>query len=248
MSANPPVTINLSHYNVAISMTGVLDAALKDLKIVLSDAIKHSDNNTAITIAIVKCLLKSYIDDKTDIANLITTIKNGCPALVNSISHINIDNLKNLNNPANITALTNLIFASLISVATLCSNVRYLKINIKDNTIYEASFLILVALIFVILIESCPEFKVWISVQDNIDMLFNVLDLLEDAYTAITSSTHILSEARRILKDIRKSLFDGSKCSCLPSIKRIEPLTKEDIEQKIALRTDTLHHILDKDK
>lgn len=227
-------------------MTNTLDTALKELKIVLSDALKHSDDNTTITIAIVKCLLKPYINEKTDIAGLITTIKNNCPALVTSISSINVDNLKNLNNPANITVLVNLLLASLMSTATLCSTVTSLKINIKDNTIYEASFLILIALIFVILIESCAEFKTWIGVQDNLDMLFTLLDLLENAYSTLMSSSHVLDEAKRILKQIRTSMFDQGKCSCLPSIKKIEPLTKDDIEQKVAMRTDTLPYVMDR--
>lgn len=188
--------------------------SINSLKTVIPEIIDQSPDEACVTI--IKCLLSNYIDNDTNVPALISAIETGCPTLVQCFSNISINTLENLSNSVNQQALINLIIAAIISVASLTNIIQGLQINTSDSTIYDASFLILVSLLMIILIEKSQGFNEFLKNQTNVDTLFNILDLLESSYDALLLSSSLIEEIGSLLKQLGdKSFVKFDKCcSC----------------------------------
>jgi hypothetical protein len=223
-------------------MSTKVNSALNDLKGIIPYQIIDKSAEDACSI-ITLCLLKDFIKSKTNIGALIGEVKAGCPMLVDSFSNITVSTLTNLNDPANQMAFTNLIMASIISIASLTAIVKTLDIKTDDSTIYDASFLILVSVLLITLIEKSDGFKDYIKDEGNCNILFSVLSLLEVSYISFLSSTHLIEEIKSILDKIGDKSFDSFDkcCGCtynpFKDSKPNKVLTPNEVNEKVSLRT-----------
>lgn len=212
-------------------------SSLAALRQIIPSAIINSTPDQA-CYAVIKCLLGNYINNDTNIPELLTQLENSCPTLINSFSNISIDSLENLNNVQNLEALINLIMAAIISIVSIRNIVTSINIQTDDTTIYDISFLTLISFLLVALIEKSQGFKDFIANQDNCNTLFNFLGILESAYNSFLRSVHLLEELKSIFKQLEtKSLNKYNKCCICFKKTSTKALSVNDINQKIALRT-----------
>lgn len=216
---------------------------------------------------VVTCLLSDFISTNTNVADIISQIQSNCPALVSAISQVNASTLQNLTTTENKQALINLVIGAIMSGTTLYTTVQNLKLNVTANTVYNASFLMLVSLILIVLIEKTPGFINLIQDPTCSTVLFNFIDMLQLSYLSLMNSSHLLSDIQQFAIKVGNDALSccDQCCKCTwnpcqtpsqsipvpptmttssPSMvqamkmrKYVEPITFKDAQEQISLRT-----------
>lgn len=220
-------------------------------QIIPSQVINCSSEQACINV--LTFLLKSYLKQDTNITQLLSTIQTTCPTLVNSLSELNLSTLENLNKPANQQTFINLIIGAVMSGASLLSTIKTLQLNITSDTIYDASFRILVSLLLVTLIQKSPNFSTLIQNQTFSTQLFSLINLLQSSYMALMNSSHLLDEVKQFLAKVGLATFNEfdtcCKCACNPFkssstqfAQASTTITPAQAQETIALRTTAFQH------
>lgn len=218
---------------------------INELKIILPEII---DKPISQSIEIIgKCLLKSFVNEDTNINVLINSIELNCPTLLSSLSQININTLENLNNPDNLMAFINLIIGCILSLSNIASNLQQFKLKLDKSSFTDFSFLVLITLIIEILLKNDKSFGGFLKDKANMAMFINVIVILQNSYIAFMNSD-IFAEILQFLDSAGFYLFNDfdkcCKCSCNPFKK---PNKKQKVSQKnISLRTGVLKYVINK--
>lgn len=225
--------------------TTLVTNALSSLQNVIPSQIEGKTASEA-SVAVVSCLLGPLIQSDTNIPQLVSSLQSNTylESFVSDIKSINLTTLQNLTNPQNLFALVNLLVAIIMGLSALKMSVQNLNINLNKTTIYNASFLVLVSLLLVALIEN-TNFLIDIQNSTNVTILFDFLKFLESAYNSLVTSSYLLQEIGSFLNQIGYDVVERADtcCKCVwnPFKKSTTnvSLNQAEIVQKVGLRKST---------
>ena len=205
--------------------------SVDDLHNIIPSGIINSSVDDSISV-VVKTLLSSFLNTDTNITQFIKDVKTNCPSLMDLISQINSDSIKNINDPSHKQAVINLIMSAIMSIMTIRDSISNLgPIKVDDNTFNDFGFLLLIALLIITVIE---KDKAYFNTKENCDMLFTFINFIQLSYMSLISTTHLLDD----LKDFGEKIF--SSCSCFKS-----QISTKDAQEKIKLKGIAFKHVVD---
>lgn len=178
-----------------------INESLNALKQLIPIALINKRQNEICNI-LAKCLLAPYINNNTNIPQLIEKLKNGCPLLIESMSKIDLSMIENLADQNNQQVFINLIMGTIMSISTVSDITKSFNLSMNTNDIYDASFLILVTLLLVSLVEKSNDFTDFISIPTNKDALFKLLEIMETSYKSLLASSHLVKELKTFFRKI----------------------------------------------